>query len=178
MITRLLVLLAIVVSGNLHIPMSRNSSIKYPADEVSATTCTVLQTARYESSGGSETHLKDTLTISGNFVLFLRPDSIRFEEYVKDPESHIYEVDSDFGVAISATMDGMSKHKKYKHIQTDVTEKRFIRITDCQDSPRIIDRDTIDYGLIMTSKAKAVKSITFLHSGDYLNDVEGYFKLD
>ncbi|MEK6616225.1 MAG: hypothetical protein AABZ32_08965 [Bacteroidota bacterium] len=40
-----------------------------------------------------------------------------------------------------------------------------------------IDRDTIDYGLILSSKGKEIKINTFLHSGDYLYDVDEYFNV-
>jgi hypothetical protein len=124
-----------------------------------------------------ETHLKDTTIISGNFVLFLRPDSLRFESYIKDPDSGIYEVDSDFGFGISTTIDSISESKKYKNINTTISDKRYIIIKDCKNSPLTIDRDTIDYGLIMTSIGKEIRINTILHSGDYLDDVDEYFNI-
>src|SRR4051812_9392917 len=47
-------------------------------------------------------HLEDSIAISGDFVLFLRPDSIRFESYANEDEN-IYDADSDFGFGIAAT---------------------------------------------------------------------------
>ena len=79
-----------------------------------------------------QTHLKDTIVIKGNFVLFLRPDSTRFESYVKADEN-IYEADSDFGFGISATMDSISKNKKYKDMHTAVSDKRYIVIEGCKN---------------------------------------------
>ena len=61
-----------------------------------------------------ETHLHDTTVVSGSFILFLRPDSLRFESYTLDDHSGIYETDSDFGFGIAGTMDNLTKHKKYK----------------------------------------------------------------
>jgi hypothetical protein len=124
-----------------------------------------------------KSHLKDTTIISGNYVLFLRPDSLRFESYTKDSGSGIYEVDSDFGFGISVTIDSISESKRYKNIKTIVSEKRYIIIKDCKNSPLTIDRDTINYGLIMTAKGKEIKISTFVHSGDYLYDVDEYFNI-
>jgi hypothetical protein len=175
MIIRVLFFLAFVAFGGNHFRVKKTTRVKTTANSAIAGTNSVVQMVGSETSAGAETHLTDTIRISGDFVLFLRPDSIRFEEYAMDSESGIYEADSDFGVAISATMDGLYGHKKYKRLQTDVTEKRYILIEDCKNAPLIIDRDTTDFGLIMTSKGKAIKIITFLHSGDYLSDVDEYF---
>lgn len=124
-----------------------------------------------------ETHLRDTIFIGGHFVLFLRPDSLRFESYAKDPDGGIYEADSDFGFAISATMDSMSRLKRYKDIKSNVSTERYIVIRDCKNCPRTIDRDEIDYGLILSSPGKDIKIDSFLHSGDYLYLVDKYFNL-
>jgi hypothetical protein len=56
----------------------------------------------------SQTHLHDTTVIEGSFVLFLRPDSARFDHYTKGGDE-IYEADSDFAFGIAATMDTFSK---------------------------------------------------------------------
>lgn len=122
-------------------------------------------------------HLQDTITISGDYVLFLRPDSIRFEN-LADEEENIYDADSDFGFGISATTDSISKNKKYNNIHTSVSEKRFILIKDCKDCPQTIDRDTINYGVLLTSKGKEVRLQTNLHSGNYLQDVDDYFSVN
>ncbi len=135
------------------------------------------QTAKAYAVVIPETHLQDTTTISGSIVLFLRPDSLRFESYTKDPNSGIYEVDSDFGFGISATIDSISGSNKYKSIKTIVSDKRYIIIKDCKNAPLTIDRDTIDYGLILTSKGKEIKISTLLHGGNYLSDVDVYFNL-
>ena len=124
----------------------------------------------------SQYHLQDTTIIKGDFVLFLRPDSIRFENYAKEDEN-IYDADSDFGVGISATMDSIARNKKYNDIHTSVSVKRYVVITDCKNCPQTIDRDTINYGLLLTSKGNKIKIQTNLHSGDYLQEVDEYFDL-
>jgi hypothetical protein len=124
----------------------------------------------------SQHHLQDTTVIRGDFVLFLRPDSIRFENYSKEDEN-IYDADSDFGFGISATTDSISRNKKYNNIHTTISDKRYVVIMDCKNCPKTIDRDTINYGLILASKGKEIKIQTNLHSGDYLQDVDEYFNM-
>ena len=125
----------------------------------------------------SETHLKDTSFIKGSYVLFLRPDDNTFESYAKDESNGIYEIDSDFGFAIAATLDTMAKNKHYKNIKTDISTARYIVIQDCKNGPLVVDRDSINYGLILTRKGYAIHTITFVHSGDYLAEVDAYFKV-
>ena len=122
------------------------------------------------------THLHDTIVIQGEFVLFLRPDSLRFEWY-ENEDGNIYDADSDFGYAISATMDSISKNRKYITIKAAVSDKRYILIRNCKTCPQTIDRDTIDYAVLLTSKEKELKINTNLHSGDYLDDVDEYFNI-
>jgi hypothetical protein len=132
---------------------------------------TVGEEIKHESVA---THFKDTLLVSGNYVVFLRPDSARFESYANEDEN-VYDADSDFGFAISATTDSIFRNKKYSAIHTAVSEKRFIVLNSYTSIPTIIDRDSINYGLILTSKTKESKIITNLHSGDYLEDIDEYF---
>jgi|SRR5687767_8194479 len=124
----------------------------------------------------SQHHLQDTTVIKGDFILFLRPDSTRFENYAKEDEN-IYEADSDFGFGMSATIDSISRNKKYNNIHTTVSDKRYVVIMDCKNCPQTIDRDTINYGLLLTSKGKEIRIQTNLHSGDYLQDVDEYFNV-
>lgn len=125
-----------------------------------------------------ETHLHDTTTVSGNFILFLRPDSLRFQSYTLDDHSGIYETDSDFGFGITSTQDSLPKYKKYKNIQAVVSTNRYIIIKDCKSCPLTIDRDTIDYGIILSGKGREIKSTyEFVHSGDYLQEINEYFKI-
>ena len=125
----------------------------------------------------SQTHLKDTSFIKGSYVLFLRPDDIIFESYAKDESNGIYEIDSDFGFAMAATMDTMAQNKRYINIKTDISIARYIVIQDCKNGPLVVDRDSINYGLIVTRKGYAIQTSTFVHSGDYLAEVDAYFKV-
>ena len=125
----------------------------------------------------AEAHLKDTSFIKGSYVLFLRPDDITFESYAADENNGIYEIDSDFGFAMSATMDTMAQNKRYKNIKTDISTARYIVIQDCKNGPLVVDRDTINYGLVLTRKGYAIQTSTFVHSGDYLAEVDDYFKV-
>jgi hypothetical protein len=121
-----------------------------------------------------KTHLHDTTVLNDSFLLFLRPDDARFESF--DPDSGIGDADSDFGVAISNTTDSISKNSKYKDIKVIVSTNRFITIKDCIACPLTIDRDSINYGIILSSKNREIKT-TYgeVHSGDYLQDVNEYF---
>ena len=178
MTTRLIFLLTLFALGcNSRTAKEDNNSTTVFDIVTSQNNSTSMQTSKVDAIVISETHLQDTAIISGNFVLFLRPDSLRFESYTKDPNSGIYEADSDFGFGISATMDSITNVKRYKNIKTSVSDKRYIIIKDCKNSPLTIDIDTIDYGLILTSKGKEIKINTFLHSGDYLYDVDEYFNI-
>ncbi len=124
-----------------------------------------------------QTHLKDTSFIKGNYVLFLRPDDITFESYAKDENNGIYEIDSDFGFAMAATMEIMAKNKRYKNIKTDISTARYIVIQDCKNGPLVVDRDSINYGLLLTRKGYVIQTSAFVHSGDYLAEVDAYFKV-
>ena len=108
--------------------------------------------------------------------MFLRPDSARFDHYKKGGDE-IYEADRDFGFGIAATMDSISNNIKYKNIRSAISASRFIVIKDCKSCPLTIDRDTINYGLILTAKNNEIKINTFIHSGDYLYDIDEYFNI-
>ncbi|MFZ1800387.1 MAG: hypothetical protein WAU24_11040, partial [Chitinophagaceae bacterium] len=163
--------------------ISDNSGLKNLADSsttvVSDTTIFPNQTTfDADSIIIPKTFLHDTTIVSGNFILFLRPDSARFESYTKDPQSVIYETDSDFGFGIKGTHDSISKNTKYKNIKAIVSTDRYIIIKDCKNCPLTIDRDTIDYGVILSSAGGQIKTTYgFVHSGDYMQDVDEYFKI-
>src|SRR4051812_17367068 len=79
------------------------------------------------SVGVPKTHLHDTEVVQGNFVLFLMPDSVRYESYVSDGEE-IGEVDADFGVGAVSTLDSLSGLARYKGISATTTEKRYVLV--------------------------------------------------
>jgi len=124
-----------------------------------------------------QTHLRDTSFIKGSYVLFLRPDDITFESCAADENNGIYEIDSDFGFAMAATIEIMAKNKRYKNIKTDISTARYIVIQDCKNGPLVVDRDSINYGLIITRKGYVIQTSAFVHSGDYLAEVDAYFKV-
>jgi hypothetical protein len=138
---------------------------------------TIRQTAKEKTNTLiSTTHLKDTLNIGGDFILFLLPDSARFESY--DEDSGIYEADSDFGIGISNTLDSFSKNKKYKNIRGLSTFARYILVKDCKDCPVLIDRDTVNYGIILSGKDRAIRTTyNEVHGGNYVQDVDDYFDI-
>jgi hypothetical protein len=126
----------------------------------------------------SKTHLRDTTNVSGNFIIFLRPDDTRFDNYAKDNEGGIYEVDSDFGFGLQATIDTISKNKIYKDVKVLVSTERYIIIKDCKTGPITIDRDTINYGIIMSSKGKEImKEYNQIYSIDYTQEINDYFHI-
>lgn len=114
-----------------------------------------------------------TSTIAGKFVLFLRPDEQKFT--AAENEEGIFETDSDFGFAITNTMDSLSMVKKYKGIKSDVSTERYIKVEDCMNCPKIIDRDTIWYGIILTGPDKEIKIISGLGALSYLEEINTYF---
>jgi hypothetical protein len=131
----------------------------------------------HQVSGNSyKTNLHDTTLISGDFVLFLRPDSSRIEAYASNSE-HIYEADSDFGYAIFTTIDFINSARKYQHIKTGVSTNRYVFAEDCMSCPRLIDRNNMEYAVILISKGKEMLIDSSLHSGDYLQTVNHYFNI-
>lgn len=130
-------------------------------------------------AGINRMSLKDTEFVKGNVVVFLRPDSARFENYLNEGHG-IYEIDSDFGFGISAAMDTMELNSKFKNIQAIVSVKRYILLIDCNECPKVIDRDTIDYGTIFIKVGKNVlleRSNVFA-SEALLNSIMNYFGLN
>lgn len=124
-----------------------------------------------------ETHLEDTTFIDGNYVLFLRPDSIRFENLAIDENSGIYECDSDFGFGINEAIDTVTKNKKFNKIKVNVSTNRYIVIKGCKNFPEIIDRDTVDYGIILSGKNKQIEVYKNILTGHYIELIRYYFKI-
>ena len=120
------------------------------------------------------THLKDTSLVNADCVVFLTPDSTRFESYKE--EEGIYEADSDFGFWLTDAIDSMKTDKSLRGIVPYVTEDRFIKIKDCSICPAMIDRDTINYGILLISKKKGLQINSGLGGGNYIGMVRDYFK--
>jgi hypothetical protein len=126
---------------------------------------------KIEEGNGS---IKVFKKVSGKTILFLRPSDKKFETLKN--ENGIYEFDSDFGFAITRTIDFLKSSPKYKSINDIVLTERYFEITDCLNCPKIIDRDSIYYGLILTEPNKEMKVINNVLTLNYENEIEDYFK--
>ncbi len=112
--------------------------------------------------------------ITGNFVIFLRPNDNKFDSLKS--EEGIFEVDSDFGFAIQNTIDSLNSKSELQKIRNNIITKRYIEIENCKNCPQIIDRDSILYGIILTSPNKEVKVISGVQALNYLPLIKEYFK--
>ena len=120
-----------------------------------------------------KTRLQDSITVGGNTIIVLRPDSLRFQFYIDNGEEWIYEVDSDFGFRVSAALDDFERI----NVSKEVTEKRFIQIVNCDECPLLIDRDSIDYGIIMIGINRKIKIDQNIFGKEYyLQLFEEYFE--
>ena len=73
-------------------------------------------------------------------------------------------------------MDSLKSNADYGEIKGLVSESRFFCIKDCLGGPLVIDRDTVNYGFIMSAKGKHIERINDrVHSGDYLEEIDSYF---
>lgn len=70
----------------------------------------------------------------------------------------------------------MKTNSKFSKLKYEILTDRFIKIEDCKDCPKIIDRGTIYYGLILVAKNEEIKIITNVQSFGYLQTIEDYFK--
>ena len=105
--------------------------------------------------------------------MILRPDSLRFQSYLDSGKEWIYEVDSDFGFGFSIALDSLS----FDGVTEEVTEKRYVKIIECKGCPLIIDRDTIDYGFILTQPNKKIEIDNNVFPSEYfIERFEEYFK--
>lgn len=125
------------------------------------------------------THLRDTMSVSGNFILFLRPDDKRFEaETGADAENGMMEADADFGAGITVTTEILKDNPDYKGIRVLVSMRRYIHILDCKGGPLMIDRDTVNYGYIISGIGMPVSAkYNDIHSGNYIQEINEYFAL-
>ena len=131
-----------------------------------------------DSTVFSDVHLVDTTFIEGNHVTFLRPDDARYESYTRIPKSGIETADAHFGDATNMAIDTIIKNKNFKHIQAIVSSRRYIVIKDCKNCPITIDRDTINYGVILSAKGKEIKFEQDIFPGEhYIGLVREYFNL-
>lgn len=124
------------------------------------------------------THLKDTAVVLGDWVIFLRPDSMRFESYSKKLKQGVYEADADFGDAVSMSIDTILGNKDFKGLKAMISNKRYIKVMDCKRGPVTIDRDTVNFGVILTGTGKDLKAEQNVYPGEhYLRLIRKYFGL-
>ena len=100
-------------------------------------------------------HLKDTTISNGTSIIFLRPDSRRFKYFEKHGSEEIVEIDSDFGFGINDAIDSVKSKKEFARIKTTISDKRFIKYFISPSTFNVIDRDTINYGIILIDSKKA-----------------------
>lgn len=121
-------------------------------------------------------HLQDTAMFKGSWIIFLRPDSARLDFYSKKLESGIYKTDAEFGDAIAMTGDSVVGNASFKGIKGMVSTKRYITIVDCKECPVTIDRDTVNYGVILTATGKPLKAEQNVYDGPhYIKALKKYF---
>ena len=126
----------------------------------------------------SDVHLTDTTFVDGNHVTFLRPDDARYESYTHNPKSGIVTADAHFGESTSMAIDTIIGNKKFKGIKAMVSSRRYIVIRDCNTCPITIDRDTINYGVILSAKGREIELEKDIYPGDhYIQMVRDYFKV-
>lgn len=124
-------------------------------------------------------HLRDSIQVDGDAVVFLVPDSTRFDQLNADPESGAVEVDSDHGYAIQQTVDSIKKDPMYQGIAITVTSSRYVHFSGCYTCIPWIDRDSVNYGYLMTGPGrKPETAINTVHGGDYLQEIHEYFGID
>ncbi|CAN5874720.1 hypothetical protein BH11BAC7_BH11BAC7_11710 [soil metagenome] len=122
------------------------------------------------------THLSDTAVVLGDWIIFLRPDSTRFASYSEKLQSGIYDADADFGYACSMTIDTIIGNKSFKGIKAMISTRRFIKVMDCKECPFTIDRDTVNYGIILTGTGRPMKAEQNVYPGaHYIKAVRKYF---
>ncbi|MDO6432634.1 hypothetical protein Q4E93_18660 [Flavitalea sp. BT771] len=166
----------LVLSMSCHSPANKPAPEPLTVIDTTKTVSSPTPHAKNDSPVVLKSHLRDTLSVTGNFILFLQPDEARYAELEKDAEDEAGDGDADFGVGISATRDSMKKNERYKDIKVLTTTKRYVSIKDCKDGPLIIDRDSVSYGFILSGKGRPIaKTYNSVHSGDYLGELNEYF---
>src|ERR1051325_11084777 len=128
-------------------PTSENKNEVFSADQKSNDSVSMRQDTAAVT--GHIVHLKDTAKVEANCVVFLRPDEARFSDYEKDPGLQIYEADADFADGLTGTLNAFEKDKRYDDLNGEIVTERYVSIKGCEGGPLLIDRDSVDYGLIL-----------------------------
>jgi hypothetical protein len=152
-----------------------NDSLPATADSSQKKTDTAHATLA-DSTKLIGTHLSDTAMFTGSWVIFLRPDSARFDFYSKKLKSGIGQTDEDFKDAIEMTGDSITGNKDFKGIKGMVSTKRYITFLDCKNGPVTIDRDTVNYGVILSETGRPIKAEQNVYGGPhYIKVIRKYF---
>lgn len=118
------------------------------------------------------TTLTGTTFIKGKTVVILRPDSLRFNSYLTHGDEWIYEVDSDFAFGITGALDSLKHLDYFKSVKVVSSANRYIVI----EPNYIVDRDSINYGLILISPNKTVIVDENIYGkGYYYQIIHNYF---
>lgn len=142
----------------------------------SCSACTFVGPAGKAEGNTLKTQLSGEINVTGDAIVFLRPDGNRFRELEADPDGGAAEVDSDFGFAISNTIDSINANALKVPIAIMPTTARYINLNGCQGCPMKIDRDTVNYGYILTGNGRRpATSYNTVHSGDYLQEIRDFF---
>jgi len=129
---------------------------------------------QYSENEDENEFMENREKISGKSIIFLRPREKKFESFKE--EDGIFEIDSDFGFAISNTIDFLNTNPKFNSFNIEIISKRYIEITDCIDCPKMIDCDSILYGIILNNPNKEIKIINSIQALNYNDEIENYFK--
>lgn len=122
------------------------------------------------------THLSDTAVVLGDWVIFLKPDSARYASYSQKLQEGIYAADADFADASTMTIDTIITNKNFKGIKAMISTRRFIKVMDCKECPVTIDRDTVNFGVILTGTGRPMKAEQNVYPGaHYIKAVRKYF---
>lgn len=136
------------------------------------TILTLAPNNSFEGEKQGQPNLSDTLHISRKTIAILRPDSARFQSYVQAGDNRIYEADSDFGFGTHEALESF----EMEGVKELYTTRRYISIRDCATCPRIVDRDTIDYGIILTRPHEEIMIDDKIFGKEYyLEMFESYF---
>ena len=121
----------------------------------------IEETEKISSLTSKQVFENDTISISNNTIIFIKPTESEFEKLSKtEAEEWIYEVDSDFKYYYStSTIDSIKK----LNINTITPKNKVLRIINSNDSIYFFNRelDSMKYGAILnlSEKIKVLKGV-------------------
>lgn len=112
------------------------------------------------------------LQVKSPAIIVCRPDSLTFQAHLDQGEDWIYELDSDFGFNTYMALDSFNMDG----ITETYTTKRYVNITNSEFNTTI-DRDSIEYGIILChpNKAPLIDTETYGYLY-YIQLFETYFR--